>query len=416
MKKYAFFSLAVLAMVSCSKEELATGNQGNESDDEMIYVDVTASMPECQDPVSRTEVDGLGESNISLKWSAADTKAYGMTIYQKQSAYLMGNPSFIATPSADGKTLNFTAVFNNPEKAYLVYPQLPKSNKDNTMTFSLSYEQSKSTFSKNNLMLTEFDMTKPKAFVTYKHEISMLKVVVEENNDKTLESVSFFPKAKGTGDKYENVLNSKITLGVSEQGKLTKTYERPNPSAWIKYNLDKSEQEKREFVFCILPPAQKAMAATEAQFNVKYTDGTVFDYTLVKNPENKFLDAFNALAAGQAMLIILPGYKENVFYLTGLSLNSTNKNKIIIDGEEAIVVPNPVTDNLKGSFKFYGSDGNQNNTVKVVDITVSDGNAVVELNTNLPDNITQMTYNGTGLKDSKGNLLTKFDRVTISKN
>lgn len=418
MKKYAFFSLAVLAMVSCSKEELATGNQGNESDDEMVYVDVTASMPECQDPVSRTEVDGLGESNISLKWSAADTKAYGMTIYQKEGAYVMGNPSFNATPSADGKTLSFIAGFNNPKKAYLVYPQLPKDNSNNTMTFALNYNQSKSTFSKNNLMLTEFDKTKPEAFVTYKHEISMLKVVVQENDKrKTLESVSFFPKAIGEGGKYENVLNSKITLGVSEQGELTKTYERPNPSAWIKYNLDKSEQEKREFVFCILPPAQKAMAATEAQFNVKYTDGTVFDYTLVKNPENKFLDAFNALEAGQAMSIILPGYKENVFYLTGLSLNSTNNKEIIIDGEvDIVVLPNPVTGNLKDSFKFYDSDGKQDNNVKVENITLSDGNAVVELNTNLPDNITQMSYNGTGLKDDKGNLLTKFDRVEIRKN
>lgn len=137
-------------MVSCSKEELATGNQGNESDDEMVYVDVTASMPECQDPVSRTEVDGLGESNISLKWSAADTKAYGMTIYQKEGAYVMGNPSFNATPSADEKTLSFIAGFNNPKKAYLVYPQLPKDNSNNTMTFALDYNQSKSTFSKNN--------------------------------------------------------------------------------------------------------------------------------------------------------------------------------------------------------------------------------------------------------------------------
>lgn len=158
-------------------------------------------------------------------------------------------------------------------------------------------------------------------------------------------------------------------------------------------------------MFCILPPAQKAMAATEAQFNVKYTDGTIFDYTLVKNPENKFLEAFNALAAGQVMSIILPGYKSNVFYLIGL--NSTNNNEIIIEGEEAIVVPNPVTDNLKGSFKFYGSDGKQDNTVKVVDITRSDGKAVVILNKDLPDNITQMSYNGTGLKDDKGNLLTK---------
>ncbi len=60
--------------------------------------------------------------------------------------------------------------------------------------------------------------------------------------------------------------------------------------------------------------------------------------------------------------------------------------------------------------------GKQDNNVKVENITLSDGNAVVELNTNLPDNITQMSYNGTGLKDDKGNLLTKFDRVEIRKN
>lgn len=49
-------------------------------------------MPESPkiESASRTEVDAISGSGISLKWSAADNKAYGMTIYQKNGVYVMG--------------------------------------------------------------------------------------------------------------------------------------------------------------------------------------------------------------------------------------------------------------------------------------------------------------------------------------
>lgn len=312
-----------LIMSSCIKEEPGVVNKDNG----ILTIDVTASMPESPEieSGSRTEVDKITPNSISLKWSEKDTLAFGLTIYKPKDSqeFVMGIPSFPATPSSDGSSLDFTAAFNNPKRAYMVYPKINKK-----YTYTISKVQSRTTFSSNNIMLTEFDFASLKSDITYNHEISMLKIRIHKNDkDKAVESVSLYSKAQVTDGEDDTVLNNVLQFSVSDDGNLLKTYTRTD-GCWV-YNLDDEERESGEFVMCILP-TKGHKSAVEVWFKVKYTDDTELYYSLDEETGGNFLNSFNNLEAGKAISIELPGNKPqaNPYFSTPYNSEVFLKGKL----------------------------------------------------------------------------------------
>lgn len=123
MIKNLFYLLGVATIAtSCTKENL--GNDINS--DDLITMNISASMPDSpiNETESRTVIDAVTASNISLKWSETDKNIYYYTAFKdnkNEGKITLGTPKPITATgfSDDMKSVYFTPNFTQGSKKHI---------------------------------------------------------------------------------------------------------------------------------------------------------------------------------------------------------------------------------------------------------------------------------------------------------